>query len=216
MPTGKGKLLRLAGMLLFAGALPLGCGGRVDSADQAPPTALPPDTAPNAPIPQSVKASTACTDMIRPSSDGASGAPFSAATPPLACSQAETGLALVPNAQWLLKRIVGRWLLCSPPSAFGTSDEVGLEFTGNGEWYKLYVGKDGRIVRGMNAANSGYWEYANASCMNGPGSFQLTLSSNSGADVAEVSPVFTLGPRKMVLIDLGEDGRDKSTYAIDP
>lgn len=96
-------------------------------------------------------------------------------------------------------KIVGQWMLCGTTSVFGTS-EAGLEITADGNWYKL-VTSAGQIVRATDAADAGSYEVIDTSSMNGPGWFQLNLTSSLGTVI--VSPKFTNQPVKMALNNMG-------------
>ena len=68
---------------------------------------------------------------------------------PKSCGLGESdvvGMAF--DAAELDQLLIGQWLLCGSPSSFGTSDEVGLEITELGTWYKLYLDGSGGLVRG--------------------------------------------------------------------
>src|SRR5688500_4963851 len=53
--------------------------------------------------------------------------------PPSPCSAVEKEVVgYLSTSQQLSALLTGQWLICGAPSAFGTSDEVGIEFTDDG------------------------------------------------------------------------------------
>jgi len=96
-------------------------------------------------------------------------------------------------------RIVGQWMSCSTTSVFGTP-EAGLEITADGNWYKL-IENAGQIVRATEPADVGNYEVIDTSSMNGPGWFQLNLTSGLGTVM--VHPKFTVQPLKMAMNNMG-------------
>jgi hypothetical protein len=96
-------------------------------------------------------------------------------------------------------KIVGRWISCGMTAVFGTS-EAGLEITAEGNWYKL-VEKAGQVVRATDPADVGIYEVIDTSSMNGPGWFQLNLTSGIGTVM--VHPQFTDQPIKMAMNNMG-------------
>ena len=125
---------------------------------------------------------------------------------PAACSQAAQGVASTPTQEVFRQLLIGRWLLCDTISVFGTSDEVGIEFTFDGRWYKLYANDDGTTSRGVGFDKMGSWIVIDTSVMNGPGVFQLNLRIDGDRMIITI-PAFATEPRKMRLRD--------SDYAID-
>src|SRR5262245_37240211 len=63
-----------------------------------------------------------------------------AVLPPVACSLPADGIDPVDSESALRSRIVGTWLLCHGPSAFGAHTiDVGLEILACGRYHRLYV-----------------------------------------------------------------------------
>lgn len=96
------------------------------------------------------------------------------------------------------QKILGRWMLCGETSIFGTN-EAGLEITADHTWYKL-LATSGGVVRATEPSDYGTWEDIDTSSMNGPGWFQLNLSTNVGTVM--VSPKFTESPVKMAVSNM--------------
>jgi hypothetical protein len=97
------------------------------------------------------------------------------------------------------QKILGQWMLCGTTSIFGTN-EAGLEITAEHTWYKL-VATSGGVVRATEPSDHGTWEDIDTSSMNGPGWFQLNLTSGLGTVI--VSPKFTNQPIKMAMNNMG-------------
>ncbi|HVJ19527.1 MAG TPA: hypothetical protein VM686_29105, partial [Polyangiaceae bacterium] len=100
---------------------------------------------------------------------------------PAACGAAETELVgHAASEEELLELAVGEWLLCASPSAFGSSDEIGLELTADRSWYKLYPDGVGGVRRGSGGDEEGTFQlidlgdYTQLDLINGVGT-RITL-----------------------------------------
>jgi hypothetical protein len=92
--------------------------------------------------------------------------------------------------------LLGKWLSCGG-SMFAGTDDIGIEITADGLWYKLFPGATpGTGVRGGGFGHQGTWELIGTSDMNGPGSFQLNLKiAGSGTTIGH--PTFFQNPRSV-------------------
>jgi hypothetical protein len=98
-------------------------------------------------------------------------------------------------------RLEHAWLLCDPPSVFGTG-EAGLELRPDHRWSKLTRGSGGRYLRMTGWGNEGTWESIDTSAMNGPGHWQLNLNVDGGGTVI-TQPVFAVVVPKIRLNNEG-------------
>jgi hypothetical protein len=140
-----------------------------------------------------------CGEFVTPAGSDVAfepGTPFTATHPAEACGEMEQGYESTPNVSALLQAAMGRWMACEFPTVFGTSDEVGVEIVDTGLWYKLYANENGQIVRGQGFGQAGYWRYADTSCMNEPGTFQIDFLG--APTYVSIVPKFSKGPRKML------------------
>jgi hypothetical protein len=96
--------------------------------------------------------------------------------------------------------LVGSWHACGG-SVFGT-DEAGLAFNADGSWFKLDVAADGSLQERSGSGELGTWTTIDTTVVNGPGSYQINLESDTG-DVVHSMPVFATEPAKMRLDDVG-------------
>lgn len=97
--------------------------------------------------------------------------------------------------------LVRSWILCTPPpSVFGTSDDVGLEIDDDGTWAKLLLDSNGNLTKANQPQDAGTWELLDISLMNGPGVYDVSLST--GAWNLGLVPFLATSPLKMV-VDAG-------------
>ena len=96
----------------------------------------------------------------------------------------------MPTSAALPMMLEGSWLLCTKPSIFGTSDEAGLEFAADGNFYKLFATAAGTIERGSGFDKQGTWNVSD-----GP---QLNLQI-AGEGFIPSHAAFATTPRKMRL-----------------
>lgn len=94
--------------------------------------------------------------------------------------------------------IVGSWLLCSPESTFGTTDEQGLVIYDNYRWAKLFDQGDDELEPGVGWGLEGTWESLDTSDVNGPGVYQLNLNIDGSGTVITL-PVLAEKPAYMRL-----------------
>ena len=101
-----------------------------------------------------------------------------------------------PSTPAVADAMIGSWMLCERPSPFGTSDELGIEFTSTGatkgEWFKLYATSTG-IERGSGLEQRGSWYFPDS--LDGS-TTQLNIAI-SGRGEIHTFPSFTTSPRKM-------------------
>lgn len=129
--------------------------------------------------------------------------------PPAACT-ADGGTPTAPATLDAFRTLlVGRWLTCSG-SAFGTTDEVGVEITADGAWYKLYPGSvpGATVVRGHGFEREGSWGIQGGTA----GTLLQVDFAIWGDGTAHDHATFTTDPRQMHLAGLPANG----DYAIDP
>jgi hypothetical protein len=117
--------------------------------------------------------------------------------PPLSCATPEAGLlSMAHDAQELQRLLPGKWLVCSFPSAFGTDDELGIEITTDGSWYKLYPDGHGGDRRGTGEGQHGTTEQ-----LDDGGYMQVNFSTSTLTYI--ILPVFSSVPMKMLLDNYG-------------
>lgn len=97
--------------------------------------------------------------------------------------------------------LLGRWLVCDSPSAFGSTDEVGVEFTADGRWYDLVLDEQGTIVRNTDWANSGTF-FVHDDFEAAPGVYQLDMTMDAG-NTYIVAPRLADDPRAMRINNSG-------------
>jgi hypothetical protein len=122
---------------------------------------------------------------------------------PAECSQGGVP-ADVPDYATFVTQLTGRWLTCQRPTAFGTSDEAGLEITADGNWFKLYVVASGALERGSGFDRQGTWYPLSMDGGTDQTNFQIF-----GSGELHTFPAFTHSPRKLRLGGGANDG----TYA---
>ena len=130
----------------FALGLVAACG---PSAQPGAPVSL--DAGPHMGSDASVSAATRCNDDL-----AANRGDY---TPPIACRSNPTEvIGFATTNEQFMSLIVGEWLLCDSPSAFGTTDEIGIEIAADMTWYKLYPDGHGGIVRGTGDDQHGLYD----------------------------------------------------------
>ncbi len=117
------------------------------------------------------------------------------------CDAPEVNDVPTPDAATTRQLIIGSWLLCKPPSVFGTTDEKGLVIAADGHWAKLASISAGSPVEMDGAENRGTWKLIDTSGMNGPGNFQINFNMLDGHEVD--SPVRVIAPAKLLLNNEG-------------
>ncbi len=92
------------------------------------------------------------------------------------CGQPRDPLVLTSVAD-VEQHLVGTWVRCGETSGFGTplEGQVGLEFTEDRRFYRVYRGADGNPVRGEGDGQEGTWEVIDVTSTGEPGAFQLNL-----------------------------------------
>jgi hypothetical protein len=118
------------------------------------------------------------------------------------CAAPAGHVVTILGAAAVRQRLLGRWMLCSAPSVFGTSDEVGIEFGPDGRFAKLYRDASGAVIAGRGFDRTGRAEFADVSSMNGAGAVQVNLVID-GDGTAITSPVFSDAPAAMRLSSIG-------------
>ena len=104
--------------------------------------------------------------------------------------------------------ITGAWLLCQPPSFFGT-DEAGLEIRADGRWSKLERKSNGVLERTAGWGNEGVWETLDTSFMNGRPTFQLNVRVDGSTGTYSSLPDFGDGSQSSAVTKL-----ELSNYAM--
>lgn len=83
-------------------------------------------------------------------------------------------LASVAQTESLL---VGTWIQCEgEPLPLPPGDNVGIQFDADGTYYRVYE-VDGSLVRTAGLLEQGTWRVIDTTDMNGPGSYQLNLTT---------------------------------------
>ena len=103
--------------------------------------------------------------------------------------------------------LVGKWSLCAAPSIFGKSDDIGLEFTADGHYYRLFPAGPGMAIRGVGLGKEGTWSF--------PGSWPTTQVELVFADGGSIGffPKLSASPRRF---HGDNNGVWIADYAIDP
>ncbi|HEY6726258.1 MAG TPA: hypothetical protein VI197_19615 [Polyangiaceae bacterium] len=141
----------------------------------------------------------AAQSMEEPAQGDGKAAPVAASE---ACSAAPRG-SLKPETEAAFQDlIVGSWLLCSPESTFGTTDEQGLVIYSDYRWAKLFDEGAGELVPGVGWGLEGTWESLDTSDVNGPGVYQLNLNIDGSGTVITI-PVLAEEPVYMRLDNNG-------------
>ncbi len=81
--------------------------------------------------------------------------------------------------------VTGAWILCDPPSVFGTG-EAGLLIRADGTWSKLERRPNGAYAIGEGFEQEGTWDTFDTSDMNGPNTYQINLLVAGGGQVPNV------------------------------
>lgn len=92
--------------------------------------------------------------------------------------------------------LTGTWILCSGDPGFATVDdhEVGLQFTADGHWYRVYRADDGTLIRAEGLDQDGTYVVAYVSDIN----TQVDLQMHDGGTYI-LGAVFLESPRFMRL-----------------
>ncbi|HWA72932.1 MAG TPA: hypothetical protein VG937_11375 [Polyangiaceae bacterium] len=107
--------------------------------------------------------------------------------PPSECSLHETVISRPCDLDVLREGLVGTWYLCSSPSAFSTTEEVGLVFADDGTWSKVFADSNGDVVRSRSFEESGTWDVSDG----------LQINVHIGAGGIPMHATFAKGPRKI-------------------
>jgi len=126
-----------------------------------------------------------------------------------ACLQSPQGRRAAASEAEFREMMAGNWLLCTTPSVFGTTIEVGLAIYEDFRWAKLTRGEDGQIRAMSGWDQEGRWESIDTSSMNGPGTYQLNLSIDGSGTVITI-PVFAEQP---AVVRLNNNGVFVADYA---
>ncbi len=104
-----------------------------------------------------------------------------------------TGPITLSSVEQVRELLVGTWILCGDTSVLGDpADEVGLEFTADGLFYRLVHGAGGRTIRAVNEPQRS-WTVTDITAMNGPGWYQVDLLIVDGGSLI-TRPVFLTSP----------------------
>ena len=128
---------------------------------------------------------------------------FAADFPPSACGQPEPTPDFTESLSEFQSWITGRWLSCGS-SAFGSTDDVGIDITSDGKFRRLSLlpGTNAIVVVGHGFDREGTWELTDTSEMNGPGSFYLGLYI-AGRGFTGNFPHATASPRTLAFPGVG-------------
>lgn len=98
-----------------------------------------------------------------------------------ACGQPVDPVTLTSVGQ-VEQLLVGAWERCGPTSVFGSvrEGEVGVEFTADGRFFRLYRGAGASLVRGAGVGEEGTWTVEDTTAMNGPGFYGVSLRGLDG------------------------------------
>jgi hypothetical protein len=111
------------------------------------------------------------------------------------CDETEQGLLnQFSSVQEVNDMIIGRWLHCSGGFLSLTSDEVGIEFDGDGSWYALVQAVSGPPVRGGGSlSHQGTWLVSNeGATASGAVAVQFNIYYAQGGNGCQ--PAFSLRP----------------------
>ena len=124
-------------------------------------------------------------------------APTTGAPPgtiPSACGNRVTPIELTSVAQ-VQDLLVGTWTHCAGGSAIGNAEgEAGLEFTSDGRFRRLARTTDGTVVPGSGDGQEGSWTVIDATGMNGPGWYQVSLAVDGRGTYHSFSTFFETSP----------------------
>lgn len=95
------------------------------------------------------------------------------------CSAPAGGSVEPATEQEFVQKIVGTWLLCKKPSAFG-KDDAGLLISSDGGWARLVRNKAGDLVPASDLNSRGTWQVIDDSQMNGQPVFQINFHVPGG------------------------------------
>jgi hypothetical protein len=149
----------------------------------------------------------------RPTVDGGTVARQAAVSPngtPSECAIPEEGLLPLPTLASFVEAIQGRWLSCEG-SAFCTN-EIGIEITADGRWYKLDAAGPTALVRGAGLDESGTWRVTDTSGMNPAGSWAWQLNFDAGTGTMPTHPALSTGPHHM---RIDNNGVCQGDYTLD-
>jgi hypothetical protein len=198
------SLVLVSGCGLYFGNAPPNAAD-APSVDSAPDST--PDSTPNGPDDSPVLSpppGAPCTAPLPTTSD--------AYVAPQSCGLDGYSVPTLVNTHHMRAALVAQWLKCAG-SPFATSDEIGLEFTDDGHWYKLYLDGAGGIARGHGFQQEGTYDLLYVY-----DHVQLNMNI-SGSGIIYAVPAFTTAPVKLRVNNMGIVGdyiRDDDTGACLP
>jgi hypothetical protein len=149
----------------------------------------------------------------RPTVDGGTVPRQAAVSPngtPSDCAVPEQGMLPMPTMASFAEAIQGRWLSCNG-SVF-CSNEIGIEITADGRWYKLYAAGPTTLVRGAGFDETGTWSVIDTSSMNFPDAWWQLNFEIYGSGFIVTHPALSTGPRHM---RLNNNGVCQGDYTLD-
>lgn len=91
--------------------------------------------------------------------------------------------------------LVGTWIRCAGPAFSGALvDDVGLEVTADGRFYRVFELADDSLARATGPGQEGDWEVIDTTDMNGPGSYQVNWTLSSGGLITSFPAFFDSPP----------------------
>ena len=102
--------------------------------------------------------------------------------------------------------IVGQWLACPEFPVYGVGDGVGLEFTADGQMFRLLLDEDCNVVRGMGIDHVGTWEFGDVGTGDGPNGLRYTFDPDQNGWLV-TAPSITTNPEQMRTNDSGRLAR---------
>lgn len=135
--------------------------------------------------------------MLSPPPGGPCTAPLPASyVAPQSCGLGGSSVPMLVNTNHLRAALAAQWLKCAG-SPFATSDEVGIEFSDDGHWYKLDLDGAGGVKRGSGFDHEGTYELLYLY-----DHIQMNMNI-SGGGTMYIFPAFTTAPVKLRLNNMG-------------
>jgi hypothetical protein len=123
-------------------------------------------------------------------------------TVPSACGNRITPIELTSVAQ-VQDLLVGSWTHCAGVSAIGSAEgEAGLEFTSDGRFRRLVRSSDGTVTPGSGDGQEGTWTVIDATSMNGPGWYQVSLAVDGRGTYGSFSTFFESSPTSVRFVGM--------------
>jgi hypothetical protein len=116
------------------------------------------------------------------------------ANPPADCAVARSDLKTYTSKEQVAATITGRWLLCTTPSVFGTSNDIGLEITSDHRWRKLYGSRDAAVTI-PTWDSEGSWDVLVLQQQDQPDRYQLNLTIDGQGTVFTAPQIAARGNR---------------------